>query len=103
MKGYLHTVVDGDLVGAFVGLEDGDTDGDTDGLLVGERVAFPALASCARLCVFFAILGVSLVALRSTLSFLALPNRRSFRFDNVEIRSYIYMGRCMLSRHILTS
>ena len=27
----MHTLVDGDLVGALVGLDDGDTDGDVEG------------------------------------------------------------------------
>jgi len=92
----IHTVVDGDKVGALVGLDDGETDGDAEGLdvgvLVGEDVQSPLVEPlveslhalvAVRLCVFFAISGasLSLFALPSTLSFLALPNRRSLRCD----------------------
>ena len=91
----IHTIVDGDKVGALVGLDDGETDGDVEGLdvgvPVGEDVQSPLVeplveslhALVARLCVFFAISGasLSLFALPSTLSFLALPNRRSLRCD----------------------
>ena len=108
----IHTVVDGDKVGALVGLDDGETDGDVEGfdvgLLVGEavqpplEVGDPSLhALAARLCVFFAISGasLSLFALPSTLSFLALPNRRSFRCDNVESRIYMYTGECRVDMY----
>ena len=80
-------------------MDDGETDGDAEGLdvgvLVGEDVQSveplvvePLVESlhalvAVRLCVFFAISGasLSLFALPSTLSFLALPNRRSLRCD----------------------